>query len=131
MGCAVKLCLHRSPVIPMMQPEQPSSSEQCPQLDLPERNPAILSGIKNVYEQLVLDQLFRVLDQGIDPTLSTDRLEDIACLALNQLPARYIRHGVDFSSHLTTDELSTMHQNVVDAVDQAMHTVQRRQAGER
>ncbi len=35
---------------------------------------------------------------------TTDMLADVACVALNRLPARYVRHDVDFMFYLTESE---------------------------
>lgn len=108
-----------------MYGENSSQSEQ------QNRQPSVLSGITNYYERLVLDQLFRVLDQAADPAPNQDLLEDITCLALNQLPARYVRYGIDFSAHLTPDELVAMREQVAAAIASAMQTVKRRHSEER
>jgi hypothetical protein len=44
-------------------------------------------------------------------------LADVACVALNRLPPRYIRHEVDFSFYLSDAE---RHENQV-AVDEAVN----------
>lgn len=91
----------------------------------------MLSSITNSYEQLVLDQLFRISGEAFPEPPDQDRLADIMCLALNQLPARYVRHSVDFSAHLSSDESRAMREQVAKAVAVAIETVDRRQAGER
>ena len=50
--------------------------------------------IHNYYEKLVLDHMHEHL---IDRQGITDQnlLEDVACVALNRLPTRYVRHDVD------------------------------------
>ena len=50
--------------------------------------------LHNYYEQLVTESIMEKF--GHMAKSSPELLEDIACVALNQLPARYIRHNVDF-----------------------------------
>ena len=63
----------------------------------------IFSSIHNYYEQLVIDYLTEILAPELE-IADEDLLEDIACIALNNLPARYIRHSVDMAFFLTTSE---------------------------
>ena len=74
--------------------------------------------IHNYYERLVFEEVLRVASerrQPVDPQL----LPDVACLALNRLPPRYIRHEVDFSFYLTDAEREDQKRRVGDAVAQA------------
>lgn len=74
--------------------------------------------IHNYYERLVFDEVVRVAGerrQPVDPRL----LADIACVALNRLPARYIRHDVDYAFYLTAEERDDQGRRVADAVNQA------------
>jgi hypothetical protein len=87
----------------------------------------MLSTITNYYERLVSERLFDVLCASGDAQ-DEEYLDDLACVALNYLPARYMRHGVDFVSHLTDDELQHMHDEVTDAVGFALATTRRRTA---
>lgn len=57
--------------------------------------------IHNYYEQLVVDHLMEHLAPELGIT-DEDQLADIACLALNNLPPRYIRHDVDMVFFLTS-----------------------------
>lgn len=80
--------------------------------------------LHNYYERLVSDHLLTTLGQlaQTDP----DYLEDIACVALNQLPARYIRHDVDFVYYLPADERIKIDNDVRKAVDMAIEFVSKR-----
>ena len=74
--------------------------------------------IKNYYESYVFEQITRKYgetDLGNQP----GALEDIACLALNQLPARYVRHSVDTAFYLSVEEKQEMIRAVELAVDRA------------
>lgn len=55
-------------------------------------------------------------------------LPDVACVALNRLPARYIRHAVDFSFYLSDKERADNERLIADAVDFAFEFVQARVA---
>ena len=48
-----------------------------------------------------------------------DYLEDVACVALNQLPARYVRHEVDLAFYIPVEERLEMERAVAQAVARA------------
>lgn len=58
--------------------------------------------VHNYYERLVFEEVVRRSAQY--QNYSTDMLADVACVALNRLPARYVRHDVDFMFYLTEHE---------------------------
>lgn len=63
------------------------------------------------------------------PHLATpELLADIACVALNRLPPRYIRHEVDFAFYLTDRERSDNERAIDEAVAFAFEFVQARRA---
>lgn len=84
---------------------------------------AMLTSIENYYERLVEDKLRQLLGNG---TGEPAPLDDIACLALNHLPPRYIRNRVDCVSHLTDAEREAMDHAVDKAVNFAIQAVRRR-----
>ena len=59
-----------------------------------------------------------------DPEL----LADVACVPLNRLPARYIRHEVDFALYLSDRERADSEKQLGEAVDYAFGFVQARLA---
>ena len=59
---------------------------------------------------------------------STELLADVACVALNRLQPRYIRHEVDFAFYLTEKERLDTDRQVAEAVDHAFGFVQARVA---
>ena len=73
-----------------------------------------LEQIHNYYERLVLDEVVRRV-RGM-PEVTDDMVADMACVALNRLPARYVRHDVDLVFYLTEAE---RHQSDV-AMDSAL-----------
>jgi len=85
--------------------------------------------IHNYYERLVL----AALQARPDNLLSTDDdyLSDIACVALNQLPARYVRHDVDMIFYMTPEERARMDEETEQAVRNAIEYVNRHRDTER
>jgi hypothetical protein len=73
--------------------------------------------IHNYYEHLVLDRI-EALD--LKNSKSEDYLADLCCLALNQIPPRYIRYEVDMSFYLPQTERQQMEMNAINAVKQGM-----------
>lgn len=84
--------------------------------------------IRNYYEHLIINYLME--EAAPKAKLSDEELlEDIACIALNNVPARYIRHEVDMAFFLTTAERTEMRNNVIRAVDNAIDLVQKNTKG--
>jgi hypothetical protein len=79
------------------------------------------SSIHNYYEMLVVEYIMNTVAR--EPGVDQDFLEDVACLALNQLPARYVRHDVDMAFFLTTREREKMQTNITEAVLNAVRRV--------
>jgi hypothetical protein len=73
--------------------------------------------IHNYYEHLVLEQIERL---GLNKTKDEDYLADLCCLALNQIPPRYIRYEVDMSFYLPQSERHQMEMNAINAVNHAL-----------
>ena len=71
--------------------------------------------IHNYYETLVFRELIQTFVEDIN-SIDDDYVQDIACIALNMLPARYVRHDVDMAFFLTSQERSTMDKAVKEAV---------------
>ncbi len=55
-------------------------------------------------------------------------LTDVACVALNRIAPRYIRHDVDFSFYLSDKERADNERHIADAVAFAFEFVQARAA---
>jgi hypothetical protein len=61
------------------------------------------------------------------PGVNNDELlVDVACVALNRLPPRYIRHAVDYSFYLTEPERLEIDAAIQEAVTYAFNFVQAR-----
>ena len=73
--------------------------------------------IHNYYEHLVLERITKL---GLDATKSPDYLADLCCLALNQVPPRYIRYEVDMAFYLPQSERNQMEMNVEHAISKAL-----------
>ena len=73
--------------------------------------------IHNYYEHLVLE---RISVLGLAKTKSPDFLADLCCLALNQVPPRYIRYEVDMAFYLPQSERNQMEMNVEHAISKAL-----------
>jgi len=58
--------------------------------------------VHNYYERLIFEEVARRAE--FNPNFTADRLADVACVALNRLPARYVRHDVDMVFYLTEQE---------------------------
>lgn len=74
--------------------------------------------INNYYESLVFDEINLLAERMQE--LDENTLEDIVCIALNKLPARYIRYAVDTAFFLSSTERDEININVKKAVNDAI-----------
>ncbi len=79
--------------------------------------------VHNYYEKMVFDRIFE-----LSPRASADGhfFADVACVALNRLPPRYVRHDVDLTFFLSPIELKKIAQKVNSAVQDALDYVGQR-----
>lgn len=86
------------------------------------------SSVRNLHEQAV----YALVQQGAarHPYVAADPelLADVACVALNRLPPRYIRHAADHAFYQREGDQQARERAVHDAVDFAFGFVQARQA---
>jgi len=82
-----------------------------------------LENIHNYYEKLVRDYLLLNNISG-----DQDFLEDVACVALNRLPARYVRFDIDMAFYMTDQERQNLDNQVDAAVKSAVEFVERHRA---
>lgn len=82
--------------------------------------------VHNYYERLVFEQLRRASDRAAS---DSNFMADVACVALNRLPPRYVRHDVDMSFFLSPVELDEILDKVARAVNEALDYVESRGAG--
>jgi len=78
--------------------------------------------IHNYYETLVVRELIQTFVEDIRH-IDEDYLQDIACIALNMLPSRYVRHDVDMAFFLSSSEREEMDKSVTGAVLKAKEHV--------
>lgn len=86
---------------------------------------ADFESIHNHHEHAVFEAIARAVPDY--PLVSrNDLLPDVACVALNRLPPRYIRHKADMSFYLSERERAEDARAVSDAVRFAFEFVQAR-----
>jgi hypothetical protein len=88
--------------------------------------PAEFTSLHNYYEQLVVDMVTDLASKY--PMLTEEHHPDVACVALNRLPPRYIRHQVDLAFHMTDAERKENEKLIKNAVNFAFEFVQARYA---
>jgi hypothetical protein len=86
------------------------------------------SQIFNHHEREVFAAVMASAPDYPEIAISQDLLCDVACVALNRLPPRYIRHIVDFSFYMTEQERLHTDQAIVEAVEYAFNFVSARLA---
>jgi len=87
-----------------------------------------ITSIHNYHERAVFDT---VLEQSAHyPHLQgdSDVLADVACVALNRMLPRYIRHDVDMAFFMTERERADQERSVQESVEFAFGFVQARNA---
>jgi len=82
--------------------------------------------VHNYYERLVFEEVARRAQTR--PEFTTDMLADVACVALNRLPARYVRHDVDMMFYLTEHERHAIELSLEEVLQFAFGFVQSRAA---
>ena len=79
--------------------------------------------VHNYYERLVFEQLRRASDRA---ARDANFMADVACVALNHLPPRYVRHDVDMTFFLSPMEHEEILDKVAKAVNNAVSYVEAR-----
>jgi len=77
--------------------------------------------VHNYYERLVFERVMDHANHHSDFT--SDMLADVACIALNKLPPKYVRHEVDLVFYRTDAENDMMHANLDLVIKLAYETV--------
>ena len=88
--------------------------------------PADFESLRNYYERQVFESV--LAHAATYPLLNEEQLPDVACVALNRLPPRYIRHEVDLAFYLTEKERQDNERLVDESVRYAFEFVQARYA---
>lgn len=84
--------------------------------------------VRNHNERAVFDAVQRGAVRFPGVAERPELLADVACVALNRLPPRYIRHEVDFVFYLSERERAESERHLAEAVDYAFGFVQARTA---
>lgn len=84
--------------------------------------------IHNYYERLVLEEIFEQSTRVQEG--DRDFLADVACVALNRMPPRYIRHDVDMTFFMSPQDIQEISNKVINAVTDAINYVESRERGE-
>ncbi|UAA37781.1 late competence development ComFB family protein [Paraneptunicella aestuarii] len=79
--------------------------------------------VHNYYEHLVLERIGQL---GLQETKDADYLADLCCMALNQVPPKYIRYEVDMAFFLSSEERMKMEKEVADAIDNSVKVLDER-----
>ncbi|OPX56237.1 Late competence development protein ComFB [Oceanospirillum multiglobuliferum] len=77
----------------------------------------LFQNVQNYYEKLVFDELVK---RGFMLGYEEGYVEDIACIALNNLPCQYIRFEVDMGFFLSSEDYQLMRSQVSQALDEAI-----------
>lgn len=80
----------------------------------------MFDNVHNFYEKVVYE---RILAKIGKKSVNTDYLEDISCVALNNLPPRYIRFEVDMIFYLSPIERQEIEEKVDTAIELAVSIV--------
>ena len=86
------------------------------------------TSVRNHNERAVFDAVALHAERYPGLAHSAELLADVACVALNRLAPRYIRHQVDFVFYLSERERSESERQLLDAVEYAFGFVQARTA---
>ncbi len=89
---------------------------------------AEFSSVRNHNERAVFDAVQHNADRYPGMAHDPELLADVACVALNRLAPRYIRHEVDLVFYLSDRERVDMEKQLQKAVEHAFGFVQARVA---
>lgn len=86
------------------------------------------SSVHNIHESAVFEAVTLAASRYPGVSGNPDLLADVACVALNRVAPRYIRHDVDLAFFLTERERAENERAITEAVDYAYSFVQARHA---
>lgn len=86
------------------------------------------SSVHNIHERAVFEAVAEAASRHPGIAGQPDLIADVACVALNRVPARYIRHDVDLAFFLTERERAEHERSIAEAVEHAFGFVQARHA---
>ena len=99
----------------------------CPAGATPGHPMSAFEQIHNHHEQAVYATI-REIAPEYPGVVDDEVLADVACVALNRLPPRYIRHGIDFAFYTPERERIEIDRAILEAVHHAFSFVQARNA---
>lgn len=79
--------------------------------------------VHNYYERMVFERVRQYVGRK---TVDQDYMEDVACVALNHLPPRYIRHEVDMIFYMSPIEREEMEEKVMQAIESAIEIIKKK-----
>lgn len=79
-----------------------------------------LDYVHNYYERLVFEEIGKASERARE---DKSFFADVACVALNRLPPRYIRHDVDMTFFLSPADMQEIRDKVHKAVSSAVDYV--------
>lgn len=74
-----------------------------------------LDSVHNYYERLVLNEI----REKYSELVTAEELADMACIALNRLPPRYIRYDIDMSFYMTPHQYAEIEKGVTKSCKKA------------
>lgn len=80
--------------------------------------------VHNFFERVIFHEVAQRASGH--PDMNGELLADVACVALNRIAPRYIRHDVDLMFYLTESERHQMEQNIESALQFAFDFVRER-----
>ncbi len=89
---------------------------------------ADFTSVRNHNERAIFDAVAHQAERYPGLAHNPELLADVACVALNRLAPRYIRHQVDFVFYLSERERGDSERQLHDAVEFAFGFVQARTA---
>ncbi|KUJ74600.1 competence protein ComFB [Thiomicrospira sp. XS5] len=81
-----------------------------------------LETVHNYYERPVFNYIH---ENYLDSGLTDNQLADMACIALNRIAPRYIRHDIDMSFYMSGEEHLEIQARIEKAVRKAFKKVKK------
>lgn len=86
------------------------------------------SSVHNIHESAIFEAVALAAPRFPGIAGNPDLLADVACVALNRISPRYIRHDVDLAFFLTEKERAENERAITESVEYAFSFVQARHA---
>ena len=85
---------------------------------------SVLDSIFNYNERLIVEEMAKQISTD---SFTEEQLGDIACLALNKVPSKYIKHSVDRAFYMSNEERVSLEKAVNSAVSEAIQFIKNAQ----